>query len=191
MAVSEKVMKNYAWATGLRGLLMFLAGLYALIFPGPTLAALVILAGVLLVIDGVLGLWSLTFGDGKSGNFWFDVVGNALSLILGVLILISPLIATLLTATILVYLTAFSAVVVGIMQIWIVIRERQSYRRIWPVLLSGLFYVVFGIVLMLFPVLSAEVMVMWGGILLMVFAVGLMGWAWRLMRRARRLSDHV
>jgi uncharacterized membrane protein HdeD (DUF308 family) len=185
MAVSQRTMKNYAWGTGLRGLLMLLAGLYALIFPGPALAALIVAGGVLLIIDSVLGLWSLTFGGGKSGNYWFDVISNIASLILGVLILISPLVATLLTATFLVYLAAFAALVVGIMQIWIILRERESYARIWPVLLNGIFYVVFGIVLLLFPLLGAGVMVMFGGILLIVYAFGLFGWAWRLMQRAK------
>jgi len=44
----------------------------------------------------VLGLWSLTFGGAKTGNFWFDVVRNVLSILTGALILFSPLLATLL-----------------------------------------------------------------------------------------------
>jgi len=185
MAVSQRTMKNYAWATGLRGVLMLLAGLYALIFPGAALAALVVVGGILLIIDSVLGLWSLTFGGGKSGNYWFDVAANVASLILGVLILLSPFLATLLTAAFIVYLAAFVSIVVGVMQVWIVIRERESYARIWPVLLSGAFYVLFGIVLVLFPMISAEVLVMLGGILLILFALGLFGWARRLWLRAK------
>jgi Uncharacterized conserved protein len=189
MAVSQRTMKNYAWATGLRGLLMLLAGLYALIFPGPALTALVIAGGILLIIDSVLGLWSLTFGGGKSGNYWFDVISNVVSLILGILILLSPLLVTLLTVTFFVYLAAIAAIVVGVMEIWIVIRERESYARIWPVLLSGIFYVLFGIVLALFPLISAEVMMMFGGILLIIFSFGLFGWAWRLWQRAKDVQS--
>ncbi|GLQ52869.1 DUF308 domain-containing protein [Devosia nitrariae] len=185
MAVSQRTMKNYAWAMGLRGLLMLLAGLYALIFPGPALAALVVVGGILLIIDSVLGLWSLTFGGGKSGNYWFDVISNVISLILGILILLSPFLATLLTVTFLVYLAAIAAAVVGAMQIWFVVRERESYARIWPVLLSGVFYVLFGIVLALFPLMSAEVLMMFGGILMIIFSFGLFGWAWRLWQRAK------
>ena len=51
---------------------------------------LVVLGGVLLLIDGALGLWSLTFGGAKTGNFWFDVVRNVLAIVTGVLILIMP-----------------------------------------------------------------------------------------------------
>src|SRR5690606_13806040 len=100
------------------------------------LAVLILVGGALLLVDGVLGLWSLTFGGGKTGNFWFDVVHNALAIIVGVLILISPLIATLLTATFLIYLIAVQAIIVGVMEIVVIIRERALYARIWPVLLS-------------------------------------------------------
>lgn len=185
MAVSQRTMKNYAWATGLRALLMLLAGLYALIFPGPALAALVVAGGILLIIDSVVGLWSLTFGGGKSGNYWFDVASNVVSLILGVLILLSPLMAALLTATFIVYLAALATIIVGGIQIWIILRERESYARIWPVLLNGVFYVVLGIVLVLFPLISAEVLVMLGGILLIIYAFGLFGWARKLWHRAK------
>ena len=96
MTVSADTRRRFAAATALRGLLMLIAGLYAVIWPADALTVLVLAGGVLLLIDGLLGLWSLTFGGGKSGNYWFDVVSNALSVILGVLILLSPLIATIL-----------------------------------------------------------------------------------------------
>src|SRR5690606_40276447 len=101
---------------------------------------IVIAAGALFLVAGVLGLWAITFGGAKTGNFWFDVVRNVLSILAGVLILISPLLATLLTATVLVYLVALQAILVGVMEIYVIIRERELYARIWPVLLSGLLF---------------------------------------------------
>lgn len=184
MAVSSDTRKRWAWITGLRGLLMLLAGLYAVIFPTQALLVLVIFGGALLLIDGVLGLWSLTFGGAKTGNFWFDVVRNVLAIITGILILLSPFIATLLTATFLVYLVAFQAIFVGVMEIWVIIREREQYARIWPVLLSGVLYVLFGIALLFWPVFSAVVFVMLAGILAIIFAIGLFGLAWRMYKSA-------
>ncbi len=185
MAVSAQTMKNYALATGLRGVLMLIAGIYAVLFPLAALAVLVVVGGILLIVDSALGLWSLTFGGGKSGNYWFDVIANVASLLLGVLLLLSLPLATLLTAAVVVYIMAFSMLVVGGMQIWYILRERESYARIWPVLLSGIAYVLFAIVLMLFPIVSAEVLVIFGGILTILFAGGLIGWAWRLWQRAK------
>lgn len=184
MAISSDTRKRWAWITGLRGLLMLLAGIYAVIFPGQALVVLVLFGGALLLVDGILGLWSLTFGGAKTGNFWFDVVRNILAIITGVLILISPLIATLLTTTFLIYLIAFQSIVVGVMEIWVIVREREQYARIWPVVLSGVAYILFGLALLFAPMLGALVMVTVGGFLAIFFAVGLFGLAWRMYKSA-------
>lgn len=185
MAVSAETKRRFALATALRGALMLLAGLYAIIWPSEALTVLVLAGGILLLVDGVLGLWSLTFGGGKSGNYWFDVVANALSLILGILILISPLLATILTVTFLASLVGIAALVVGVMQIVVITRERAHYARIWPVVLSGASYILLGLVFLFFPLLSASIGILFGGVLLVIFAFGLFGWAWRLYQRSR------
>ena len=185
MAVSAETKRRFALATALRGALMLVAGLYAVIWPAEALTVLVLAGGVLLLIDGALGLWSLTFGGGRSGNYWFDVVANALSLILGVIILISPLLATILTVTFMASLVGIAALVVGIMQIIVITREREHYARIWPVVLSGVSYILLGLVFLFFPLLSASISVVFGGVLLIVFAFGLFGWAWRLYQRSK------
>jgi uncharacterized membrane protein HdeD (DUF308 family) len=185
MAISSQTKRRFALATALRGLLMLLAGLYAVFWPTEALTVLVLFGGILLVIDGALGLWSLTFGGGKSGNYWFDVIANAASLILGLLILISPWLATLFTVTFMSTLVGLAALFVGVMQIVVVVRERESYARIWPVVLSGLSYVLLGLLFLLFPVFSAAVGVVIGGVLLVIFAIGLFGWAWRLYQASK------
>jgi uncharacterized membrane protein HdeD (DUF308 family) len=185
MTVSAETKRRFALATALRGVLMLLAGLYAIIWPSEALTVLVLAGGILLVIDGALGLWSLTFGGGKSGNYWFDVVANALSLILGVLMLVSPLLATILTVTLLASVVGIAALVVGGMQIVVITREREHYARIWPVVLSGVSYILLGLVFLFFPLLSASIGMIFGGVLLVIFAFGLFGWAWRLYQRSK------
>jgi len=189
MAVSSETKRRFALATALRGVLMVLGGLYALIWPAEALTVLVLAGGILLLVDGLLGLWSLTFGGGKSGNYWFDVVANALSVILGILILFSPFIAALLTATFMATLVGIAALVVGVMQIVVVVRERDSYARIWPVVLSGISYVIIGLVFLFFPLISSTVMVMIGGLFMIIFAFGLFGWAWRLYQRSKQAPN--
>lgn len=185
MTVSAETKRRFALATALRGVLMLLAGLYAVIWPAQALTVMVLAGGILLLIDGALGLWSLTFGGGKSGNYWFDVVSNALSVILGVLILLSPLLATILTVTFMASLVGIAALVVGVMQIVVITREREHYARIWPVVLSGISYILLGLVFLFLPLLSASIGVIFGGVLLIMFAFGLFGWAWRLYQRSK------
>lgn len=180
MALSQDTRRRWALITGLRGVLMLLAGLYAVIWPAEALVVLVVLGGALLLVDGVLGLWSLTFGGAKTGNFWFDVVRNVLAILTGALILFSPLVAALLTTTVLIYLIALQAIIVGVMEIVVVVRERAQYAKIWPVLLSGVLYVLFGLALLLAPVFGALLMVVLSGVLAILFAVGLFAMAFRL-----------
>ena len=185
MAVSADTRQRWAWITGIRGVLMVIAGIYAVIAPAAALTVLVIVGGALLIVDGVLGLWSLTFGGAKTGNFWFDVIRNALALLLGILIIVSPMIATLLTATLLIYFFAFQAIIVGVMEIVVVVRERESYARIWPVVLSGVLYILFGLAILFWPVIGALTMVVVGGILAIIFGVALLGLAWRMYQRGK------
>lgn len=168
------------WLVGLRAFLMLLAGLYAVLFPISALTALVLIGGALFLIDGVLGLWSITFGGAKTGNYWFDVVRNALAIIMGVLILLSPVLATILTTTLVIYLVAAQALIVGGMEIFLIIRERESYAKIWPVLLSGTLYVLFGLLLIAAPLAAATVFVIFGGVLAIFFSISLFALAWRI-----------
>jgi uncharacterized membrane protein HdeD (DUF308 family) len=180
MSKSSKTSRFPSVLTGLRGLLMLLAGLYALAFPEIALVVLTTVAAAMFVIDGVLGLWAITFGGAKTGNFWFDVVRNVLSIFTGAVIFIWPLLGTLVWTTLLIYFVAIQAIIVGVMEIVVIIRERESYAKIWPVLLSGALYVLFGLLLIFWPISAATALVMVGGLLMIMFSFGLFGWAWKL-----------
>ena len=167
---------------GLRGVLMLVAGLYAIAFQGLVLTLMVLLGGALFLLDGILGLWSLTFGHAKTGNYWFDVVRNGLAVLTGVLILISPLVATILTVSFLIYIVALQAIVVGVMEMVLASRASEEMSKRWPVLLSSVIYVLFGLMLIFWPISSALALVTVGGALLIVFAIGLFGLALRLRK---------
>ena len=169
--------------TALRGLLLLLAGLYAIFFPGLTLTSLVLLGGALFFVDGILGLWSLTFGHAKTGNFWFDIARNILAVITGALILVSPLLATIFTVTFLIYVAGIQAIIVGVMEVVFVFRLRHAMAVAWPVLLSGILYVLFGLMLLFWPLSSAAALVTIAGVLAIIFAIGLFGLAWRLHKQ--------
>lgn len=172
--------KRWGLIMGLRGLLMLLAGLYAVIWPGSALFFLVTFGAALLLIDGVLGLWALTFGGAKTGNFWFDVIRNVLAIITGVLILLSPVLGTLLTVWFFVYLVAIQAIIVGVMEIFMAIRARSLMTHIWPLILAGATYLLFGIALLFAPLLSAIFLVIFAGVMMIFFSFGLFTLAWRL-----------
>jgi len=153
------------------------------IWPGTALFVLVMVGAAVLIVDGVLGVWALTFGGAKTGNFWFDVVRNVLAIVVGVLVLLSPVLSTLLTVWFFVYLVALQAIIVGVMEIMIAIRERAHYAKIWPIVLSGVLYVLFGIVLLFEPLMGAIFFTVFAGVTMILFSIGLFALAWRLYRR--------
>lgn len=188
MAVSERVKKRLAWVTGLRALLMLLFGIYCVIWPADALTTLVIVGAAVLLVAGVLGLWGLTFGGAKTPTWWWDVIRSGLAIIVGVLILISPLMGTLFTVTFLATLIGLEAIVFGVVEVYFVWREREAYQRIWPAVLQGVLFILFGLALIFWPLLGALVGVLWLGILMILFAIGLGMFAWRLYRGAKTNS---
>ena len=184
MAVSGTVKKRLALSTGLRALLMLLFGIYAVNWPADALTTLGIVGAAVLLVAGVLGLWGLTFGGVRTPTWWWDVIRSALAIIVGVLILVSPLMGTLLTVTFLVTLIGIEAIVFGAVEIYFVYRERATYGSIWLPVLQGALYILFGIALIFWPLFGALIGVTWLGILMILFAIGLGMFAWRLYRSA-------
>ena len=168
--------------TALRGLLLLIVGLTALFAPGATLIWLVWLGGAMFLVDGLLGLWSLTFGKAKTGNFWFDIARNILAVIVGALLLIS-FVAGLAFVTFMIYVAAIQAIIVGVMELVMVFRARQLFAQVWPVALAGVLYLLFGIMLVFYPIESAVSLVSIGGALAVIFAVCLFALAWRLRKQ--------
>ncbi len=183
MAASA-MQRQWGLLMGLRALIMLLAGLYAVIWPATAIFVLVMVGAIIFIVDGVLGVWALTFGGAKTGNFWFDVVRNVLAIVVGVLILLTPVFSAIVFTTFVVYLVAIQAIVVGVMEIVLAVRERAVMGKIWPVLLSGILYVLFGIALAFAPLMGAIFFVVFAGFMMIFFSFGLFALAWRLYRGA-------
>jgi uncharacterized membrane protein HdeD (DUF308 family) len=183
MTNSKSPRRDAAWAIALRGLIMFATGLVALLFPETALQLVVGVGGTLLLIDGVIGLWTRISGRVTTGNVWFDYIRNILAIISGVLIIISPSVATTLTVTVLIYLVGIQAIVVGVMEALAIIREWKQLPDPAALLLISIIYVLFGIVLIASPIVTANAAVAAGGLLAVVFSLALFSVAWRLFRQ--------
>jgi uncharacterized membrane protein HdeD (DUF308 family) len=142
----QTLARNW-WAIVLRGIFAVLFGLGAFLWPGITLAVLVLLYGGYLFIDGILAiLWALA--KRHEGAFSWEVflVGLA-SLAAGVLTLLWPGV----TAIALLYLIAVWAIVRGIFEILAAFRLRRELSNEWLLALNGVLSVLFGIVLIVAP----------------------------------------
>jgi uncharacterized membrane protein HdeD (DUF308 family) len=139
------------WAIVLRGIFAILFGIGTFLWPGITLAVLVLLYGAYLFVDGILAvLWALA--RRREGSFSWEVfLAGLASLAAGVVTLLWPGV----TAVALLYLIAVWAIVRGVFEILAAFHLRRELSNEWLLALNGALSILFGVVLSVAPVAGA------------------------------------
>lgn len=169
---------RYWWLWLLRGLLAIVLGVLAFIMPGATLAALVMLFGIYLVVDGVFALAAAWRGRGHYGHWWLLLLEGMVDVVAGVLMFLWPG----LTALILLYFLAAWAVVSGVLMIAAAIGLRRLIAGEWLLAQGGVLSVLLGVLLLLAPRIGLLVWTWMVGVYALAFGVGLTAFALRLRR---------
>lgn len=123
-----------------------LFGLFAVVWPGLTLAVLVIIYGAYAVVDGVFTV--------IAGFRSVDGRRRALLLAEGILGVVAGLIAFVwpgITAVILLYIIAFWAIIGGLLRIATAILLRREIQNEWAMAASGALSVLLGVILAVLP----------------------------------------
>ena len=146
--------QNLAAALGRNWWLLLLRGLVAIVFalltwaqPGVSLAALVLVFGIYVLADGLLGVWSAIAKRRDNRHWWLLLLWGMVGIVVGVMTFIMPGITGL---VLLMYIAAW-AVITGVLQIVAAIRLRKEIKGEWLLILSGLVSVAFGVLLFLQP----------------------------------------
>jgi uncharacterized membrane protein HdeD (DUF308 family) len=119
----------------------------ARIWPGLTLAALLILIGAYFIVDGIFTGVAAVRAIQQKQQWWVLALEAVVSVIAGVIAWVWPG----LTALALVYVIAAWAIITGIFEIVAAIRLRQEITNEWLLILSGALSVLFGIIIAIFP----------------------------------------
>ena len=139
------------WAVLLRGLTAVAFGIAALAWPHVTFAVLILLFGLYALTHGIFSLVAAITSRGQGGNQGLLVLEGILGIFAGIITLRSPSTA----AMVLIFCVWVWAVATGVLRIAEAIRlRRQIPGEVWLVL-SGVVTVVFGLLIMLRPVLGA------------------------------------
>jgi len=141
----EKLSRNW-WAVALRGVLAILFGIFAIARPGITLGAFVILFGLYALVDGVFALIA-AFAGGSGRPWWALVLRSIVSILAGAVAFLMPGI----TAVALLYVIAFWAIILGLMEITVAIRLRKEISGEFFLALAGLLSIAFGAMLIVRP----------------------------------------
>ena len=172
------------WAVALRGVAAILFGVLALVWPGITVFALVMVFGAYALVDGAFTLVA-AFGDRDGGRTrgsraWLFARGIA-GILTGIIAAVWPGI----TALALLWLIAFWAMVAGVFDIVAAFQLRKEMRREWLLALSGALSVLFGVLLLVWPAAGVLTLVVLIGIAAIAFGITLLMLALRLRRAGR------
>lgn len=178
LRMGTRLAKNW-WTVAFRGAIAIIFGLVALAWPEITITALVFVFGAFVLCSGVL-LAIAALKDGLNHTHgWLLLVEGAIGIIVGVLAFLWPGI----TALVLLYLIAAWAIVTGVLEIIAAIQVRKEIESEWLLAIAGISSVLFGILLLIWPVAGA-LAILWiiaayaiiFGVLLLILAFRLRRW---------------
>jgi uncharacterized membrane protein HdeD (DUF308 family) len=179
-----ETLSRHWWALALRGVAAILFGVLALVWPGITVFALVLVFGAYTLVDGAFtvaaAVGGRAGGRARDSRTWLFVRGVA-GILTGIVAFLWPGI----TALALLWLIGAWAVVTGVFDIVAAIQLRRELRHEWLLGLSGALSVLFGILLVVWPAAGVLTLVVLIGIAAIAFGVTLLTLGLRL-RQARR-----
>lgn len=170
--LTEVLSRNW-WLLLLRGICAIAFGVLSYIWPGISLATLVLLFGGYALVDGVIGCVLAVSGRKEREDWWVLLLWGLMSIAMGAMTFVVPGITAL---GLVLYIGAW-AIATGVMQIVAAVRLRKAIEGEWLLILGGAVSVIFGLLLMAQPGIGALSLLwiiaayaMFFGILLVVLA---------------------
>jgi uncharacterized membrane protein HdeD (DUF308 family) len=182
-AVAE--LARYWWLVALRGALAILFGILAFIWPGLTVAVLVLLFGAYALVDGLFAIGGTISAMRNHRRWWPLLVEAVLGIGIGVATFLWPGV----TALALLYLIAAWAIATGVFEIIAAIELRKAISGEWFLILAGVLSVVFGLLLIVFPGAGALAVIWLIAAYALVFGVLLLILGFRLRGLKKDLEE--
>jgi uncharacterized membrane protein HdeD (DUF308 family) len=182
-AMSESLARNW-WAVGLRGLVGIAFGIFAFLSPGITILSMVLVFAGYMLVDGVFTIIA-GVRAARQGQRWGLLVAEG---VLNILVAAVAIVWPGITAITFVLLLAAWAIATGGLLLYSAFSLKLEHGRWWLVL-GGVVSILFGLALIVAPLVGAVVLTWWLGAYAMVFGVVLLIVAYRLWRR-HESHDH-
>jgi len=172
--MAEALARNW-WAIALSGAAAILFGLVALLMQGVTIAALVLLFGVYMAVDGVFAIVAGVRAAAHHERWGALILEGVADLIAAAIAFLVPLA----TALAFVYLAGAWAVISGALLIAATFRLPSTHGR-WLMGLGGAISLLWGVLLFVAPIAGAVVLTWWLGAYALLFGGALIALAFRL-----------
>jgi uncharacterized membrane protein HdeD (DUF308 family) len=177
----------------LRGVLALLLGIGALLFPMSAVFAFTMVFAAYCFIDGIASLVAGVRGAREPGHRWGAMVfSGIIGVLIGILFLLMPLVATLTYSILVLVMLAAWAILTGILEIVAAVRLRREIEGEWLLGLSGAISVLLGVGIIVLAIPNPAASILSAAWLIALFAFGtglvLVTQALRLRNRAPKLT---
>jgi len=166
----------------LRAVTVGLLGILLITRPTATVTVMVIFLGRYWLVDGVFTIIECVRGRKHLQHWGWGLFVGIIGVLAGIVVFSRPLASALLTTAFLVYFLAFAALVSGISSIVTGIRSRKETSNEWSMILGGLLYTIFGVLLLIRPLISTLVLAWTFGIFAIAGALTLVMFAFRIRK---------
>lgn len=164
------------WAVAFRGVIAIGFGLVALVWPGPTVAALALLFGVYALADGLFAAGAAFRVGRLRRRRWALGLEGLAGIVAGLIAIFMPALVAL---TLVAFIGAW-ALFTGVMEIIAAVRLRREIENEWLLGLGGVLSVLFGLFAVASPGTSVLALVWVVGAYAIVFGITLLALGWRL-----------
>ncbi|HEY1979583.1 MAG TPA: HdeD family acid-resistance protein [Xanthobacteraceae bacterium] len=166
------------WAVAIRGVLGIAVGVVAFVMPGPTMLALVLLFAAYMLVDGIFAIITAIRAGRQHERWGLLVLEGLADIVAGAIAVLWPGI----TVLAFVLLVAAWAIVSGGLVLAATFRLDIDHGRWWLVL-GGVASIVYGVLLIVAPLIGALVLTWWFGAYALVFGFALLILSFRLKAR--------
>ncbi|MFC4173985.1 HdeD family acid-resistance protein [Microvirga sp. GCM10011540] len=176
-AMSALLAQNW-WAVALRGAFAILFALIAFFWPGAAILSFVLFFSAYMLVDGVFAIVAAVRAASHHQRWGLLVLEGIVNILVGIVAFAWPG----LTVVFFVTLMAFWSLITGILMIVAAFKLNPTYGRGW-LIFSGVVSVLFGIALLVAPLVGAVVLTWWIGAYALFFGIALLVLAFKLKGR--------
>ncbi|SCZ03581.1 HdeD family acid-resistance protein [Microvirga guangxiensis] len=184
-SMSALLARNW-WAVALRGVFAVIFALLAFFWPGATLLSFVLFFSAYMLVDGVFGIASGIRAAARHERWGLLILEGVLDILVGIIAFIMPG----LTLVFFVTLLAVWSLITGILMIVAAFKLNPEFGRGWMIF-SGAVSVLFGVALLIAPLIGAVVLTWWLGAYALVFGISLIILAFKLRSRKDELTGNT
>ncbi|MDV3704635.1 MULTISPECIES: HdeD family acid-resistance protein [Elizabethkingia] len=143
----KSISSNW-WAFIIKGFLALIFSVLAFIMPVTAILALAIVFGAFALADGIFGIIASVRKIRKGKRWGWLIFSAIISILAGIAVIVSPLIATVVIASFLWASISFWSIFVGISEIITALRLRKEIKGELWMIFSGLFSVILGAIIL-------------------------------------------